>query len=64
MNLETLDWDEKMLSVWGISLEALPTISKSSSADFGQVTDIECVEGVHITGVLGDQQAACLGHCL
>jgi len=44
----------------------LPTIIKESSAFFGEVSDVAVtsLKGVIISGVLGDQQAACLGHIL
>ena len=55
MNLETLDWDEKLLNIFGIKREWLPTI-KSSSEIYGKTN-----EGVPVAGVLGDQQAAMVG---
>jgi len=44
----------------------LPEIKKSSSEDFGKIVESECaaLKDVGITSVLGDQQAACLGHIL
>ena len=41
-------------------------IKKSSSELFGVVAESECasLKDVKITSVLGDQQAACLGHIL
>ena len=55
MNLETLDWDEKLLNIFGIKREWLPKI-KSSSEIYGRTK-----EGVPVAGVLGDQQAAMVG---
>ena len=52
---ETLDWDEKLLNIFGIKREWLPTI-KSSSEIYGKTN-----EGVPVAGVLGDQQAAMVG---
>ena len=55
MNLETLDWDEQLLNIFGIKREWLPKI-KSSSEIYGKTK-----EGVPVAGVLGDQQAAMVG---
>ena len=61
MNLETLDWDEELLSIFAISRESLPTI-KSSSEEYG-LTDPHGPFGsaIPIAGILGDQQAAMVG---
>ena len=61
MNLETLDWDEELLSIFSISRESLPMI-KSSSEQFG-FTDPHGPFGsaIPIAGILGDQQAAMVG---
>lgn len=66
MDINTLEWSDTMLNEYGIKKEWLPTIIKDSSANFGVISDplIECLNGVVIAGVLGDQQAACLGHVL
>lgn len=64
MDINTLEWSERMLEAFEIKKEWLPTIIKSSSDNFGTVTGIGALDGVPITGVLGDQQAACLGHLL
>ncbi len=58
MNLESLSWDKEILSDMHIVPSMLPTISPSSS-HFGVCTEV--LEGVPITGVLGDQQAALFG---
>ena len=55
MNLETLDWDEELLGIFGIKREWLPAI-KPSLHFFGKTKD-----GIPITGILGDQQAAMFG---
>ena len=55
MNLETLDWDEELLNIFGIKREWLPEI-KSSSEIYGKTK-----AGVPIAGILGDQQAAMVG---
>ena len=67
MNLETLDWDDELLSFFGIPRQMLPEIRPSSSPEPYGVTpssgplDAE----VAVTGILGDQQAAMVGQvCL
>lgn len=61
MNLETLDWDEELLSFFEIPRSILPAIKPSISI-FGE-TEAEGPFGsaVAIAGVLGDQQAAMVG---
>ena len=58
MNLNTLDWDEGMLSVLNIPHSILPEI-RSSSQVYGAAKGI--LSGVPISGILGDQQAALFG---
>ena len=65
MNLETLKWDQELLSIFSILESSLPKI-KSSSEVFG-VTSARGVfrAEVPIAGILGDQHAALLGQlCL
>lgn len=61
MNLETLDWDEELLAIFGIPRKLLPTI-RSSSEVYAQ-TDPEGPFGcsIPISAILGDQQAAMVG---
>jgi glycerol kinase len=62
MNLETLDWDEELLRFFGIPRQMLPQIRASSYPDgYGELTGLEAVRGVPLTGDLGDQQAATVG---
>src|ERR1700735_4926893 len=62
MNLETLEWDEELLSFFGIPRQMLPTIRPSSApGGYGEVTGLAAVHGVPLTGDLGDQQAATVG---
>ena len=63
MNINTLEWDQEMLKTFNIKQECLPRIVKESSADFGVIEE-PILKGVPITGVIGDQQSACLGHTL
>lgn len=61
MNLKTLDWDDELLKVFQVSKRLLPTI-KSSNAVFGQTQGLGYLpNGIPITGILGDQQAALFG---
>jgi glycerol kinase len=67
MNLETLDWDDELLSFFGIPRSMLPPIAPSSPRDpYGSTTDSGPVGGqVPIAGILGDQHAAMVGQvCL
>jgi glycerol kinase len=58
MNLETLDWDDEIVSLMGIPRSMLPQI-KASSEVYG--TGVGTLEGIPIAGDLGDQQAALFG---
>jgi len=62
MNLKTLEWDDSLLNEFGIPKVTLPKILNSSDyfgkVAFGHLFDIP------ITGVIGDQQSACMGHLL
>ncbi|SDT49789.1 glycerol kinase GlpK [Actinoplanes derwentensis] len=63
MNLETLDWDDELLSFFNIPRAMLPEIRPSSDPNgYGQA-HIEGPLGgdVPLTGDLGDQQAATVG---
>ena len=59
-NISTLGWDHELLTLFDIPRAMLPEV-KQSTQDFGTVTTIEGLEGVHIDGVAGDQQAALFG---
>jgi glycerol kinase len=59
MNLETLDWDDALLSAFGIPRAMLPAI-RSSAETYAEAT-LDTVKGVPIAGILGDQQAALVG---
>ncbi|WP_167043465.1 glycerol kinase GlpK [Salinibacterium sp. ZJ454] len=60
MDLRTLTWSAELCEVFDIPVATLPRILPSSSR-FGEVTTIPALDGVPITGVLGDQQAAAFG---
>lgn len=66
MDINTLEWNQQNLDLFDVRESWLPRIIKNSSDDFGKIDGRECAQlaNVPITGVLGDQQAACLGHLL
>ena len=59
LNLDTLAWDNDLLQAFEIPRAMLPAI-RSSSERHGVAT-AEPIQGVPITGILGDQQAALVG---
>ena len=59
MNLETLAWDEEILSLLGIPAAMLPRIASSSEV-YGHAANGP-LAGVPLSGDLGDQQAALVG---
>jgi glycerol kinase len=58
MNLDTLDWDDEILSIMGIPKTMLPAI-KASSEVYGKAGG--ALGGIPVAGDLGDQQAALFG---
>ena len=58
MNISTLDWDDALLSAFGVPRSVLPEIV-ASSAVHGEGRGV--LAGVPIAGILGDQQAALMG---
>ena len=58
MNLNSLDWDQDILTILDIPRAMLPGI-RSSSEVYGRATGH--LEGIPIAGILGDQQAALFG---
>jgi glycerol kinase len=59
MDLQTLDWDDEILSIIGVPRSMLPEIRPSSEV-YGEVRNTGFA-GVQIAGDLGDQQAATFG---
>lgn len=59
MNLDTLQWDEGILTRLGIPKSMLPQIVPSSG--WMGTVDKETFSGIPLTGCLGDQQAALVG---
>ncbi|MEV0723699.1 glycerol kinase GlpK [Micromonospora purpureochromogenes] len=62
MNLETLDWDDELLSFFDIPRAMLPQIRPSSDPrSYGSTVNGPFNGPVPLTGDLGDQQAATVG---
>ena len=62
MNLETLDWDDELLSFFNIPRSMLPQIRPSSDPEgYGEIVAPGAAQGIRLTGALGDQQAATVG---
>ncbi|XVQ15289.1 glycerol kinase GlpK [Spirillospora sp. CA-255316] len=63
MDLETLDWDDQLLSFFGVPRAMLPEIRPSSAPDpYGTTRASGPLRGeVPLSGDLGDQQAATVG---
>jgi glycerol kinase len=60
MDLQTLDWDEKLLAAFDIPRSMLPRIASSSEV-YATVESSSVLREVPIAGILGDQQAATFG---
>ncbi len=65
MNLKTLAWDERMLKTFGVDPRSLAKI-QPSKGEFGRTKGLGFLpDGIPISGILGDQQAALFGQlCL
>lgn len=61
LNLETLDWDNELLKLFGVPRRALPKLAASSSM-FGECTALPELAGVPIVSMIGDSHAAVVGH--
>ena len=61
MDIETLSWRADLCELTDVPLDILPGIRPSGSV-FGVVSTIDAFAGVPIGGIVGDQQAATLGH--
>ncbi len=61
MNLESLDWDEELLTIFDVPRSVLPSIR--SSSEVYAMTDPDGPFGcaIPISAILGDQQAAMVG---
>lgn len=61
MNLQTLEWDQDLLKIFGIPLEILPQIKSSSELYGSSESNGPFGAEIPITGILGDQHAAMVG---
>ena len=63
MDLETCEWDDELIEIFGIPKQMLPEIRSSSEPDgYGTTRKDGPFRGeIPITGILGDQQAATVG---
>jgi glycerol kinase len=61
LNLNTLDWDDDLLNLFGIPRSAMPQIF-SSGDSFGLCSAIPALDGVPIVSAIGDSHAALVGH--
>lgn len=59
-NINTLKWDDELLELFNIPRAILPEV-RSSSEVYGQVESPNELNGVTISGIAGDQQAALFG---
>lgn len=57
-NINEMKWDEELCKIFNIPMCMLPTV-RPSAYDYGQLSFMR--SDVHITGVIGDQQAALFG---
>ncbi|MCU1636340.1 MAG: Glycerol kinase [Cryobacterium sp.] len=60
MDLETLEWDDEILGIFGVPRSMMPEI-RSSSEVYGTAHTSSLLREVPIAGILGDQQAATFG---
>lgn len=60
LDINTLEWDEELLEIFGIPRAILPDV-RSSSEIFGEVSEPSALAGVPIAAMVGDQQAALFG---
>ncbi len=61
MNLDTCQWDSELLEILNVNKDLLPEICDSFSS-FGETNGLDFLpDGIPITGILGDQQAALFG---
>jgi glycerol kinase len=61
MSLETLEWDEELLDIFGVPRDILPEICPSSGR-FAVTAEVPGLpDGLPVSGVAGDQQSALFG---
>lgn len=59
-NINSLQWDQKLLDLLDIPISMMPQV-KSSSEVYGETSGDVFAEGVPVAGMAGDQQAALFG---
>ena len=60
-DIRRLEWSSDLCDLFGVPIEALPTVQPSSGR-FGETSaESGCAGGIPISGVAGDQQAALFG---
>ncbi|MCH6256160.1 glycerol kinase GlpK [Puniceicoccaceae bacterium K14] len=59
-NIHTLSWDSTLLQLLSVPARILPKV-KSCSEVYGEVTELDAIQGVPISGIAGDQHAALFG---
>ena len=57
-NIHKMKWDEELCNLFNIPMKMLPKV-RPSAYDYGELSFLR--SNVHITGVIGDQQAALFG---
>ncbi|KAK9702408.1 FGGY family of carbohydrate kinase [Popillia japonica] len=60
MNIETLHWDPLLLHTFSVTTDILPEI-RSSSEIYGKIRCTSPIDGIPISGILGNQQSALVG---
>ncbi len=61
MDLRSCDWDDELLTLFGVPGEVLPDI-RSSSEIYGETKAFRALpDGIPVCGIAGDQQAALFG---
>lgn len=62
LNLQTLDWDDELLEIFGIPRPALPEVRPSAGV-FGHTAALgRLPEGIPVAALIGDSHAALFGH--
>jgi glycerol kinase len=63
LNLETTDWDDELCRYFQVPKAVLGDL-RPSAADYGRTSGLDFLpDGLPISGVAGDQQAALFGQC-
>jgi glycerol kinase len=59
-NIHSGQWDPELLELFRIPVSMMPAV-RSSSEIYGEVSGVKGLEGIPISGIAGDQQAALFG---